>query len=202
MTLAKLLTASCIAATSLASQAQSCPAAGSRYVIKGFTGDTPVTATGAALDPKWGCKWNTEDNRDLWWKMGADVVPAGGASSKPASANAASGASGGPLQPGRVYTCTLPGIGMFTGAYFGIVDRNTYRDVNSKRGSYQYDSQSGVLRLMDWLTSAKLKTISASWTRPERSPGAIVSGTHCSVFEVAGNTAPFHIHRFHQPHCV
>ena len=148
MTLAKLLTASCIAATSLASQAQSCPAAGSRYLIKGFTGDTPVTATGAALDPKWGCKWNTEDNRDLWWKMGADVVPAGGASSKPASANAASGASAGPLQPGRVYTCTLPGIGMFTGAYFGIVDRNTYRDVNSKRGSYQYDSQSGVLRLI------------------------------------------------------
>ena len=110
MTLIKLLTVCCLAITSLSSHAQSCPTAGARFVIKGFTMETPVTATGEPIDKKGSCRWKTEDNRDLWWKMGADVVPAGGASSKSAPANAAPMASGGPLQPGRVYTCTLPGI--------------------------------------------------------------------------------------------
>jgi hypothetical protein len=123
--------------------AQTCPPAGAAYIIKGFTMETPVTATGEPVDPKWGCKWKTEDNRDLWWKMGEDVIPAKRSPPSPASA----GKSGEALQPGRVYTCTLPGIGMFTGAYFGIIDSSTYRDFDGKTGRYSFDASTGVLRM-------------------------------------------------------
>ncbi|MBK7686496.1 MAG: hypothetical protein IPJ25_11210 [Rhodocyclaceae bacterium] len=51
------------------------------------------------------------------------------------------------LPHGSVWRCTLPGIGLFTGAYFGIVDASTYRNFDGKRGSYSYDSKTGVLRL-------------------------------------------------------
>lgn len=180
MTLAQLLIASSLALTCLVSHAQNCPAAGSRYVIKGFTGDTQVTATGAALDPKWGCKWTTEDNRELWWKMGADVVPAGGAGAKPAQANAATGSSAGPLQPGRVYTCTLPGIGMFTGAYFGIVDRNTYRNFDGKTGRYSFDAATGILRMTSGSSKGlSYKRMSDTYFRVLDDKGAITGGS-CS----------------------
>jgi hypothetical protein len=180
MTLTKLLTACCLATTSLCSHAQSCPTAGERFVIKGFTMETPVTATGAAFDNKWGCKWNTEDNRELWWKIGADVVPAGGASSKPAPANAASGASAGPLPPGRVYTCTLPGIGMFTGSYFGIVDRNTYRNFDGKTGRYSFDAATGILRMTSGSSKGmSYKRIADNYFRVLDEKGAITGGS-CS----------------------
>jgi hypothetical protein len=180
MTLAKLLTASCLALTSLSSQAQSCPAAGARYVIKGFTMETPVTATGGVYDKKSGCKWNTEDNRELWWKMGADVVPAGGGSAKSAPTNVASGTAGGPLQPGRVYTCTLPGIGMFTGAYFGIVDRNTYRNFDGKTGRYSFDTSTGILRMTSGSSKGlSYKRMSDTYFRVLDDKGAITGGS-CS----------------------
>jgi hypothetical protein len=124
--------------TGLAS-AQTCPPAGARYVIKGFTGNTGVTAKGAPADPKGGCQWRTDDGRDLSWKMGSDVVPTGAAPS--------TAPPKGPLAVGSVYRCTLPGVGLFTGAYFGIVDGRTYQNFDRKRGSYSYDSASGVLRM-------------------------------------------------------
>jgi hypothetical protein len=36
---------------------------------------------------------------------------------------------------------------MFTGAYFGIVDGSTYQNFDRKRGSYQYEPSTGVLRM-------------------------------------------------------
>lgn len=59
----------------------------------------------------------------------------------------AQGAAGGALQPGRVYTCTLPGIGLFTGAYFCVVDGSTYRNFDGKTGRYSFDPATGVLRM-------------------------------------------------------
>ena len=177
MTLAKLLTASCLALTSLASQAQSCPPAGARYVIKGFTMKTQVTATGAAFDPKRGCKWNTEDNRELWWMMGSDVLPAGASGVKSAPANAASGSAGGSLKSGRVYTCTLPGIGMFTGAYFGIVDSNTYRNFDGKTGRYSFDPSTGILRMTSGSSKGlSYKRMAANNYRVLDDKGAITGG--------------------------
>ena len=131
----------------LAAPAQTCPPAGARYTIKGFTGDTQVTATGTPHHPQWGCKWNTEDNRELWWKMGGDVVPSGKAPAPVAAAAAKTGSTGTALEHGRVYTCTLPGIGMFTGAYFGIVNGSTYRNFDGKTGRYSFDPATGVLRM-------------------------------------------------------
>lgn len=119
-----------------------CPPAGAEYVIKGFTGDTRVTARGTPPDRKGGCFWKTEDGRDLWWNMGSDVQPA---PPRPAGYSAT---GHGALVPGSVYRCTLPGIGMFTGAYFGIVDGSTYRNFDGKRGSYTFDQRTGVLRLV------------------------------------------------------
>lgn len=127
--------------------AQNCPQAGTNYVIKGFTGDTRVTATGTAFHAKWGCKWNTEDGRELWWKMGQDVVAAQGHPAKTAVANPGAGTKNASLVPGRVYTCNLPGIGLFTGAYFGIVNASTYRNFDGKTGRYSFDASSGVLRM-------------------------------------------------------
>jgi hypothetical protein len=132
---------------STSASAQTCPPAGTAYVIKGFTMETPVTATGEPVDPKWGCRWKTEDNRDLWWKMGNDVIPAKRSQALPPPSPPSAGKSGATLQPGRVYTCTLPGIGMFTGAYFGIVDGTTYRNFDGKTGRYQFDASTGVLRM-------------------------------------------------------
>ncbi|MBK8284085.1 MAG: hypothetical protein IPK97_04005 [Ahniella sp.] len=137
-------------------QAEECPAEGARYVIKGFTMETKVTASGEALHPKWGCKWMTEDGRELWWDMGEDVVavtagrPAspGGRPKGTKMGGARSAAGGGDhLAAGSVYTCTLPGVGMFTGAYFGIVDDSTYRDFDGRRGQYEFDVGTGILRL-------------------------------------------------------
>lgn len=135
--------------------AASCPTAGERYVIKGFTGDTPVKATGGELDPKWGCRFLVEDSsRELWWNP-ADIVPAAAAkaaASKPAT-RPASQSSPGPGNSGKapaigsVWECTLPGIGLFTGAYFGIVDGSTYRDFDGRTGRYTFDAGTGVLRL-------------------------------------------------------
>jgi hypothetical protein len=63
------------------------------------------------------------------------------------SAPVIAGNTGVGLQPGRVYTCTLPGIGLFTGAFFGIVDGTTYRNFDGKTGGYSFDASTGVLRL-------------------------------------------------------
>ncbi|MBL8309256.1 MAG: hypothetical protein JNL19_02430 [Burkholderiales bacterium] len=127
----------------LASVAEAaCPPAGAEYVIKGFAGDTRVTAKGSAPDRRGACFWRTEDGRDLWWNMGGDVKPA---PPRPAGYSAT---GSGALVPGSVYRCSLPGIGLFTGAYFGIVDGSTYRNVDGKRGSYTFDSRTGVLRLV------------------------------------------------------
>lgn len=133
----------------LASQAvaASCPVAGQAFIIKGFTGDTAVRATGGEVDPKWGCKFQVEDSdRELWWQLGADVVPVAGKSTQ-APAVAASDGGEAPA-PGSVFECTLPGVGQFTGAYFGIVDANTYRDFDARTGQYDYDPRTGVLRLL------------------------------------------------------
>lgn len=129
--------------------AQDCPAAGARYTIKGFTGDTGVTATGGKADRTYGCKWQTDDGRELWWKTGADVVPraAGGQGAAQPVAASPAAAGGAALAAGSVYECTLPGVGMFTGAYFGIVDGSTYRNIDGKQGRYSFDAASGVLRL-------------------------------------------------------
>ncbi len=141
---------------------------------------TQVTATGAAFDPKRGCKWNTEDNRELWWMMGSDVLPAGEASVKSAPANAALGSSAGALESGRVYTCTLPGIGMFTGAYFGIVDRNTYRNFDGKTGSYSFDPSTGILRMTSGSSKGlSYKRMSDTNFRVLDDKGAITGG-NCS----------------------
>jgi len=121
-----------------------CPPAGAAYTIKGFTGSTEVTSTGRT-HPRDGCLWKTEDGRDLWWRMGDDVRPR--AAPRP-GATAKAGGGGGNLAPGSVYRCTLPGIGMFTGAYFGIVDGKTYRNFDGKRGNYSYDATTGTLRLI------------------------------------------------------
>lgn len=123
-----------------------CPPAGSAYTIKGFTGDTHVTAAGATPQRRDGCLWKTEDGRDLWWRMGDDVRPRAAVKTGPAPV--AGGGGTGPLAPGSVYRCTLPGIGMFTGAYFGIVDSKTYRNFDGKRGNYSYDAATGTLRLI------------------------------------------------------
>ncbi len=127
--------------------AQNCPQAGASYVIKGFTGDTRVKASGAGFDAKWGCKWNTEDGRELWWKMGQDVVAVQGQPAKASGTNDRAGDKGAPLVPGRVYTCNLPGTGLFTGAYFGIVSASTYRNFDGKTGRYSFDPLTGVLRM-------------------------------------------------------
>jgi hypothetical protein len=118
--------------------AQACPPAGAAYIIKGFTGNMNVTAQGGAAE-KGRCKFLTEWNGDLWWAMGSDVVPAAGG--KKAAAPPAK------LENGQVYRCTLPGIGLFHGAYFGIVNGSTYRNFDGKRGSYSYDASTGVLRM-------------------------------------------------------
>lgn len=131
----------------LAAQAQSCPAAGARYVIKGFTGDTQVVATGAPFDNKRGCKWSFDEKGVIWWFMGSDVLPSGGAAAPAVAATGLASKPGAALQPGRVYTCTLPGIGLFTGAFFGIVDSSTYRNFDRKTGRYSFDASTGVLRL-------------------------------------------------------
>ena len=165
---------------STSASAQTCPPAGAAYIIKGFTMETPVTATGEPIDKKGNCRWNTENNRELWWKMGADVVPAGGASSKSAPANTASGASAGPLQLGRVYTCTLPGIAMFTGAYFGIVDRNTYRNFDGKTGRYSFNASTGILRMTSGSSKGlSYKRMSDTYFRVLDDKGAITGGS-CS----------------------
>ena len=169
-------------------QAAECPAAGARYVIKGFTMETKVTASGEALDPKWGCKWMTEDGRELWWDMGDDVVALGAArpatspngrpmGTKMGSAPAAS-AGGGNLVAGSVYTCTLPGVGMFTGAYFGIVDGSTYRDFDGRQGRYEFDAGTGILRLTSG-SSAGLayKRQSEGYFRVLDDNGAITGGS-------------------------
>jgi hypothetical protein len=62
-------------------------------------------------------------------------------------ASAAPATGSGALAPGSVYRCTLPGIGLFTGAYFGIVDARTYRNFDGKTGNLQFDPATGVLRL-------------------------------------------------------
>ena len=142
-----LLTSVGLTVIAMPASAQNCPPAGASYVIKGFTGDTRVTATGTAFHAKWGCKWNTEDGRELWWKMGQDVVAAKGQPAKPAEANDQSAGKGASLVPGRVYTCNLPGIGLFTGAYFGIVNASTYRNFDGKTGRYSFDASTGVLRM-------------------------------------------------------
>jgi hypothetical protein len=123
-----------------------CPPAGERYTIKGFTGNTEVVAKGVPYTRKLGCSWKTLDGRDLQWDMGPDVVRAAPLAAAPAQANAKSGAWSAPTA-GQVYRCTLPGIGMFTGAYFGIVDGTTYRNYDGKTGRYTFDAASGVLRL-------------------------------------------------------
>ena len=46
-----------------------------------------------------------------------------------------------------VYECTLPGIGIFHGAFFGLVDGKTYRNFDGKRGAYTYDVASKRLTL-------------------------------------------------------
>lgn len=144
-TLAMLaLLASATISTDAAAQA-ACPPAGAAYTIKGFTGNTEVTSTGRT-HPRDGCLWKTEDGRDLWWRMGDDVRPR--AAAKPGPSPVAGGGGTGPLKPGSVYRCTLPGIGMFTGAYFGIVDSKTYRNYDGKRGNYSYDAATGTLRLI------------------------------------------------------
>lgn len=126
-----------------------CPAAGERFIIKGFTGDTPVTAAGGEPDARWGsCKFLVEDSdRELWWSMGEDVVPAAPASASGAAMPSTPAGEGGAPAPGNVYECTLPGIGLFTGAYFGIVDASTYRNYDGHTGSYEFDAASGVLHL-------------------------------------------------------
>lgn len=129
-------------AAALSTAYAACPPAGADYVIKGFTGDTRVTSKGSTPDKRGACFWRTEDGRDLWWNMGDDVKPA-----PPRPVGYSATGSGG-LVPGSVYRCTLPGIGMFTGAYFGIVDGNTYRNYDGKRGGYTFDARTGVLRLV------------------------------------------------------
>ncbi|GEM_PF-1845607 len=129
-------------AAALSASHAACPPAGAEYVIKGFTGDTRVTARGTPPDKRGGCFWRTEDGRDLWWNMGSDVKPA------PPRPAGYSETGKGALRPGSVYRCTLPGIGMFTGAYFGIVDGSTYRNFDGKRGSYTFDQRTGMLRLV------------------------------------------------------
>lgn len=136
-----------------AANAEDCPAAGARYRIKGFSGDTGVTATGGTADRTYGCKWITDDGRELWWKLGADVVPADAAATTGAANDAAAevvlpAASGGVLAAGNVYECTLPGIGAFTGAYFGIIDEATYRAIDGGQGRYQFDATGGELQLL------------------------------------------------------
>lgn len=64
-----------------------------------------------------------------------------------AVASVASATGSGALVPGSVYRCTLPGIGLFTGANFGIVDARTYRNFDGKTGNLQFDPATGVLRL-------------------------------------------------------
>ncbi|MGB4117881.1 MAG: hypothetical protein WBK51_15180 [Polaromonas sp.] len=60
---------------------------------------------------------------------------------------AAAGKTNSALQSGRVYTCTEPGFGLFTGAYFGIVDGSSYRNFDGKTGRYSFDASTGVLRM-------------------------------------------------------
>jgi hypothetical protein len=141
--------AKAIAALLLSSvaNAQTCPPAGAAFVIKGFASNMNVTSQGGAPE-KGRCKFFTEWNADLWWAMGSDVVPAGGG--KKANAPAATATTSAPLaklESGQVYRCTLPGIGLFHGAYFGIVNGSTYRNFDGKRGSYSYDASTGVLRM-------------------------------------------------------
>lgn len=120
--------------------AETCPPAGARYILKGFTGPTGLTSLGGEADPRWGCRWKTEDGRDLSWRLGEDLVPDRGPA--PSTAPPA-----GRLQAGSVYRCTLPGIGLFSGAYFGILDASRYRNVDGKTGGYRYDERSGLLEL-------------------------------------------------------
>lgn len=125
--------------------AQACPPAGAKYVIKGSASSFNVTSSGQA-DAKRGCKFITEWNGDLWWAMGPDVVPASAAGGSPA-ASVAKGGTGVAPAAGSVFTCTLPGIGMFTGAYFGVVNASTYRNFDGKTGSFSFDAMSGLLRM-------------------------------------------------------
>ena len=169
-----------------AAQAEDCPAAGARYVIKGFTMETNVTSAGGAVDPKWGCKWLTEDGRELWWDLGEDVVAltagrpaaAGGRPMGTKMGGTPSAAGGDKLAAGSVYTCTLPGVGMFTGAYFGIVDASTYRDFDGRRGQYEFDAGTGILRLTTG-SSAGLayKRQSPGYFRVLDDNGAITGGS-------------------------
>ena len=166
-----------------------CPPAGSAYTIKGFTGDTHVTAAGATPQRRDGCLWKTEDGRDLWWRMGDDVRPA------PRSRPARTGRGWRwyrPLAPGSVYRCTLPGIGMFTGAYFGIVDSKTYRNFDGKRGNYSYDAATGTLRLIsapsrDWHTAGGRPATFRCWTTRVPSPAATARSIRHSRSTVAGS---------------
>lgn len=123
------------------SHLRAAPPAGAEYIIHGFTGDTRVTSRGVSSENGRSCFWKTEDGRDLWWRMGEDVKPA------PARRVTHSPTGSGPLAPGSVYRCSLPGIGLFTGAYFGIVDSKTYRNFDGKTGAYRFDPGSGVLQL-------------------------------------------------------
>lgn len=157
--------------------AQACPPAGARYVIKGFTGDTAVTSAGTAQNPKQRCQWTTEDGRELWWRMGEDVVPSGKAAAPSAPAPALAGKEGAALEHGRVYTCTLPGIGMFTGAYFGIVNDNTYRNFDGKTGRYSFDPATNVLRLTTGSSKGlSYKRVSDNYFRVLDDKGQITGG--------------------------
>lgn len=168
--------------------AQDCPPAGGKFIIKGFTGETGVTATGAAKDPRYGCKWQTDDGRELWWDMGEEVVA--NQASKPSVGKAPLGSTvGGPLSTGSVYECTLPGIGMFTGAYFGIINSNTYRDFDGRRGNYRYDASTGILRLTSGSSKGLVyKRTSAKTFRVLDDKGNITGGNcvHNSAKKIDG----------------
>jgi hypothetical protein len=125
--------------------AQGCPPAGAKFVIKGSASSFNVTSSGQS-DPKRGCKFLTEWNGDLWWAMGPDVVPVT-ASRGAVATPVVEGGSGTRPAAGSVFRCTLPGIGLFTGAYFGIVNDSTYRNFDGKTGNYIFDPRSGVLRM-------------------------------------------------------
>lgn len=140
------LVAVCLTLTYGGCFAGACPPSGARFIIKGFTGDTPVSATGGQSGPRGQCKFLVEGGgyRELWWVPGADVVPAVDVPPRQGRGVKAGAA----LAAGAVYECTLPGVGMFTAAYFGIVDGSTYRDFDGRRGRYAFDASTGVLHLV------------------------------------------------------
>jgi hypothetical protein len=113
-----------------------CPAGQTaQYKIVLTTYNNPILA---GPDAAGRCQVRTEQGRLQW--MHTDEFQL-------VSSASAEGKSLGVLPVGSVWRCTLPGIGMFSGANFGVVNGNTYRDVNGKQGSYQYDANTGVLRL-------------------------------------------------------